>query len=71
MRAISRAADRMLNALAPKIIADASSCTPSGAIVYQCACDDGTLYTQTCYLNGECELLCGPCHLNPSGCYNG
>jgi hypothetical protein len=66
MRAITRAADRMLNALVPKITADAG-CTPH-SYTNICSCkkvgnEFYDEYTQTCYTSGTCAVYCTACEL--------
>jgi hypothetical protein len=64
MHVIARAADRMLNALVPKITADAS-CSP-GTHTYFCYCRAGgggynLYYTQKCTCSPTGALYCGAC----------
>jgi hypothetical protein len=64
MLAITRAADRMLNALAPKITADAG-CTARSYWSF-CYClfvgnEFYDEYSQRCTIAASCAKNCGPC----------
>jgi hypothetical protein len=66
MHAISRAADRMLNALVPKITADAS------CAIYQwkqeCSCRGNYVYEQNCQTEYSCAVVCGSCYSSGIEC---
>jgi len=64
MQIVNRMADRMLNALAPKITAEARlSCTPYQYYL-ECGCTSGNLQkVKLCSVSSSCTQTCGKCDI--------
>jgi hypothetical protein len=60
MRVINRMADRLLDAVVPKITAKAG-CGPETILEY-CYCKGGWIYNKQCEVESNCKLRCGPCY---------
>jgi hypothetical protein len=61
---LNRMADRMLNALAPKIAAEASAACMPYQYYLECGCTSGDLQkVKLCSVNSSCKQTCGKCDI--------
>lgn len=60
MRLVTRAADRLLSVIVPRVTASAGC--PPNSWTQTCGCYGGNLFQQKCYIDSRCKTICNHCH---------